>query len=162
LPFKVGLPPSGVDYFIHRSGRTGRAGRPGVSVVLHSNGSGDKSILRDIKRKIRITPLAVPDEVKEKFGDDVYAGEEVEDGFYRRQSKKPYGTYKDRARSYSERPNYRNRNYDDENDYQERPYSDKYNNKNRQFKDDGYFNRSKSFSSPNRTFKPDEENLSDK
>lgn len=37
---QVEAPPSGVDYYIHRSGRTGRAGRVGKSVLIHS-GSAD-------------------------------------------------------------------------------------------------------------------------
>ena len=32
----VGLPPNGVDFYIHRSGRTGRKGLPGKTILLHS------------------------------------------------------------------------------------------------------------------------------
>lgn len=34
--FLVGIPPSGVDFYIHRSGRTGRKGLSGKTILVYS------------------------------------------------------------------------------------------------------------------------------
>lgn len=46
LVIQVGTPSQGIDYYIHRSGRTGRAGRIGTSVLI--NNQRNDSILKDV------------------------------------------------------------------------------------------------------------------
>ena len=46
--FKAGPPYNGIEYYIHRSGRTGRAGRPGVSLVLYENTPRDLPVVYDV------------------------------------------------------------------------------------------------------------------
>jgi superfamily II DNA/RNA helicase len=62
-----GVPPNGLDYYIHRSGRTGRGGRPGTSILLSTNERMESSRLHDIKRVVKFTTLPVPQDLKEKF-----------------------------------------------------------------------------------------------
>eukprot|EP00050_Salpingoeca_kvevrii_P007687 m.297849 g.297849 ORF g.297849 m.297849 type:complete len:705 (+) comp13722_c0_seq1:172-2286(+) len=51
LIVQLGLP-SSTDSYVHRCGRTGRAGRPGVSVVVANNPpAGDEISFRDVERE---------------------------------------------------------------------------------------------------------------
>ncbi len=49
LVIQVGSPSQGIDYYIHRSGRTGRAGRIGTSVLI--NNHRDDSIVKDVIKR---------------------------------------------------------------------------------------------------------------
>ena len=49
LVIQLGAPASGIDFYIHRSGRTGRGGRPGVSVLVQSDESNSMFTLVIIK-----------------------------------------------------------------------------------------------------------------
>lgn len=46
LVIQVGSPSQGIDYYIHRSGRTGRAGRIGTSILI--NNQRDDTIVKDV------------------------------------------------------------------------------------------------------------------
>lgn len=60
-------PPQSSETYIHRSGRTGRAGRPGLNIIVHSDSRQDQNILRDIEQKVPLQKWEVPEDVKEKF-----------------------------------------------------------------------------------------------
>lgn len=65
-------PPKDLDMYIHRSGRTGRAGRNGVSVVIH--GPGQLAQLRAVEKSTgikfkRITPPSADDIIKASASD---------------------------------------------------------------------------------------------
>ena len=51
----MGVPPNGVDFYVHRSGRTGRKGLPGKTVLVYSKyyDLGVKDLLRDVSFIIR-------------------------------------------------------------------------------------------------------------
>lgn len=55
-------PPTDIDAYIHRSGRTGRAGRDGVSVLLHK--PNQRREIRQMERLAgcKFTPIVVPQE----------------------------------------------------------------------------------------------------
>jgi superfamily II DNA/RNA helicase len=65
LVIQVDLPANGIDYYIHRTGRTGRGGRPGTSVVI-DNGLLNNSVLRLIRRLTKINHLELPQEIKDQ------------------------------------------------------------------------------------------------
>ena len=46
--FTVKPPTNGTDYYVHRSGRTGRAGRDGVAILLHSGTPEEMEIIREV------------------------------------------------------------------------------------------------------------------
>lgn len=57
LVVQIGFPMSGVEYYIHRSGRCGRAGRIGTSImVLNSH----EKIDRELIRLVKLTELDIP------------------------------------------------------------------------------------------------------
>ena len=53
-------PPSGVDYYIHRSGRTGRKGQSGTSIILLSRSRESKDFLFHLQRFINIEIIQPP------------------------------------------------------------------------------------------------------
>lgn len=42
----VDPPPNGVDFYIHRAGRTGRKGQPGRAVILYSD--SDRFFMKEV------------------------------------------------------------------------------------------------------------------
>ena len=46
--FTVKPPTNGIDSYVHRSGRTGRAGREGLSIMLHSGSYDEKKIIHEV------------------------------------------------------------------------------------------------------------------
>lgn len=62
--------PNDIDSYVHRSGRTGRAGRPGTSVLLY-NSHEDVSKMSDYQRKLMFqytySSLPTPNEVVESY-----------------------------------------------------------------------------------------------
>lgn len=60
LVIQVGFPANGIEYYIHRSGRCGRAGRLGTSILLDD---GQTKIDRDLFRLIQFKRLALPDTI---------------------------------------------------------------------------------------------------
>ena len=49
-------PPSGLEYYIHRTGRTGRKGQPGLAILVYSggenvNGINANELLRQVSTK---------------------------------------------------------------------------------------------------------------
>ncbi len=47
--FSVKPPSNGAEYYVHRSGRTGRAGREGVAIMLHSGSAVERSVLKEVR-----------------------------------------------------------------------------------------------------------------
>ena len=43
-PSPVEPPPSGIEYYIHRAGRTGRKGQPGLAILVYSGGMNERGI----------------------------------------------------------------------------------------------------------------------
>ena len=55
------LPPSGVDFYIHRSGRTGRKGQPGRAILVYSEshssrfgGMGAHDFFKQVSMCVRV------------------------------------------------------------------------------------------------------------
>ena len=48
----VDPPPNGVDFYIHRAGRTGRKGQPGKAIILYSD--SDRFFMKEVC-KVRYT-----------------------------------------------------------------------------------------------------------
>jgi len=76
--------PNTVDYYIHRSGRTGRGGRPGKSILIDDGKSS--MVPRELFRLIKFKEISVPSEIynnsrfSEKSADrDYMADDENED-----------------------------------------------------------------------------------
>jgi superfamily II DNA/RNA helicase len=61
LILHVEAPQNGLDFYIHRSGRTGRAGRPGKSVIIDTGYNSES--LSDLSRVIKFKKLEVPSEI---------------------------------------------------------------------------------------------------
>ena len=57
LIIQAGPPVNGVDYYIHRSGRTGRGGREGLAIMLHSGSPRDWDVISQVSTRICITLL---------------------------------------------------------------------------------------------------------
>lgn len=53
-------PPSGIDSYIHRSGRTGRKGLPGTSILLLSSSYDSQYFLRELKRVVPVEEIKRP------------------------------------------------------------------------------------------------------
>ncbi len=53
-------PPSGVDYYVHRSGRTGRGGQPGTSILLLRPSRESSDFLYLLKKSIDIETIQPP------------------------------------------------------------------------------------------------------
>ena len=54
-------PPSGIDSYIHRSGRTGRKGLPGTSILLLSSSSYDSQyFLKELRRVVEVEEIERP------------------------------------------------------------------------------------------------------
>ncbi len=49
LLFSAGPPRNGTDFYLHRSGRTGRAGRDGVAIMLHSGFPDEQDLIREVR-----------------------------------------------------------------------------------------------------------------
>ena len=47
LPSPVEPPPNGLEYYIHRTGRTGRKGQPGLAFLVYSGGENTHGIDAD-------------------------------------------------------------------------------------------------------------------
>jgi superfamily II DNA/RNA helicase len=97
-------PPRNVEHYIHRAGRTGRAGKDGVSVLLFQKRTSDR---------VRI----IEDEGKFKFK------ELFELGFEEKNAQKKEGSrYDERDNRYYDKRDYRNDRYDNrhENRYDNR------------------------------------------
>ena len=47
LPSPVEPPPNGLEYYIHRTGRTGRKGQPGLAFLVYSGGENAHGIDAD-------------------------------------------------------------------------------------------------------------------
>lgn len=60
FPFAVEPPPNGADYYLHRSGRTGRAGRPGTAIMIHSSTRQEQAIIREIEDVVPLEQRPVP------------------------------------------------------------------------------------------------------
>lgn len=60
LVIQVGFPANGIEYYIHRSGRCGRAGRLGSSILLDD---GETKIDKDLFRLVQFKRLALPDTI---------------------------------------------------------------------------------------------------
>eukprot|EP00117_Sycon_ciliatum_P008327 scpid77043/ scgid11078/ DEAD-box ATP-dependent RNA helicase 53 len=58
LVIQCGAPPSGVEFYIHRSGRTGRGGREGVSVLLCY--SQDRTFMMDLRKEVEVELTEAP------------------------------------------------------------------------------------------------------
>ena len=61
LILHVEAPQNGIDFYIHRSGRTGRAGRPGKSVIIDTGYNSDA--LSDLSRVIKFKKIEIPREI---------------------------------------------------------------------------------------------------
>ena len=46
-PSLVEPPPNGIDYYIHRTGRTGRKGQPGLAILVYSGGDNRNGMNAD-------------------------------------------------------------------------------------------------------------------
>ena len=68
MVIQVHVPPSGIEYYIHRAGRTGRMGKPGKSVLLLHNEPESRQFLRQLKRMA--TKLSHLNEPDETYDDD--------------------------------------------------------------------------------------------
>ena len=63
MVIQVHIPPSGIEYYIHRAGRTGRMGKPGKSVLLLHSEPESRQFLRQLKRlSAKLTYLNEPEE----------------------------------------------------------------------------------------------------
>lgn len=60
LVIQVEPPPSGVDFYIHRSGRTGRKGLPGKCILLASPSRACNDFLRDLRRFVKVEEGSLP------------------------------------------------------------------------------------------------------
>jgi superfamily II DNA/RNA helicase len=63
LILHVDPPQNGIDFYIHRSGRTGRGGRPGKSVIIDTGAGTGGDGLDELSRVIKFKKLIVPSEV---------------------------------------------------------------------------------------------------
>ncbi|KAK2165045.1 hypothetical protein NP493_1384g00033 [Ridgeia piscesae] len=54
LIIQAGTPKNGPEYYIHRAGRTGRAGREGKCILLHSGDHRDRDIISEIHKVVRL------------------------------------------------------------------------------------------------------------
>ncbi len=63
LVVQVGFPSQGIEYYIHRSGRCGRAGRIGTSILIDDR---QLKIDSDLFRLLKFTKLNVPEEISSK------------------------------------------------------------------------------------------------
>lgn len=108
---QIGFPEKGIEYYIHRSGRCGRAGRVGTSIFIDDGSCQiDRSIYQLIKFKKLDMPESIPDKVEE------------ENNFDRnRNESQSFGSFK-KPRSFNN--NYNNRSYDSP-----RSYNNNYNNR---------------------------------
>lgn len=66
-------PPQDMDSYVHRSGRTGRAGKPGLSICLYQ--PNEKSNLREVEKyagiSFKVSAPPSPDEIIAASADDV-------------------------------------------------------------------------------------------
>ena len=60
LVVQVEQPPSGVDYYIHRSGRTGRKGDKGTSILLLSPSFQSQEFLAELKQLVKVEIVDPP------------------------------------------------------------------------------------------------------
>ena len=57
---QVEPPPSGADYYIHRSGRTGRKGLPGTSIIILPYTNTSRDFLRELKAMVKVEFISRP------------------------------------------------------------------------------------------------------
>ena len=60
LVIQVDPPPSGIDFYIHRSGRTGRKGLSGTSILLLTPSLTTNDFFRDLKRVVKVKMVSPP------------------------------------------------------------------------------------------------------
>jgi superfamily II DNA/RNA helicase len=97
LVIQVGFPANGIEYYIHRSGRCGRAGRLGTSILLDD---GKTKIDRDLFRLVQFKKLALPDSIPENVLDDISDDFETERKPFNNSYRKPrYLSNQDRQKT---------------------------------------------------------------
>ncbi|CAM1332034.1 Uncharacterised protein PB.1513, partial [Pycnogonum litorale] len=65
LIVQVEPPCHGADYYVHRAGRTGRAGRPGLSIVVHANTKQEQEIISEIELVVPLEHVGEPEDTEE-------------------------------------------------------------------------------------------------
>lgn len=139
LVIQIGFPANGVEYYIHRSGRCGRAGRVGKCILIDD---GLSSIDSELFRLVKFTRLQIPEEVQEKMeatmGDD--RNNNFDDSMYNNRSSSNFtSNYNNRSRSYDSNRSYDSPSYNNN----RQGYNKSYDNSS------SYQNRSRSYDSPN-------------
>lgn len=105
LVIQVGFPANGIEYYIHRSGRCGRAGRLGSSILLDD---GETKIDRDLFRLVKFKRLALPDTIPDNSDNKPGSfSESYSTDEFNTYPRKSYNSYN---KSY--RPNKYNNNHD--------------------------------------------------
>ena len=60
-PPPVEPPPNGLEYYIHRTGRTGRKGQPGLAILVYSGGENVHGIdAGDLLRQVGVVSCTEP------------------------------------------------------------------------------------------------------
>ena len=60
LVIHIDPPPSGIDYYVHRSGRTGRKGQPGTSLLLLEQNRESEEFLYQLQKLIKLNIVRPP------------------------------------------------------------------------------------------------------
>ncbi|GAB6019639.1 Nucleolar RNA helicase 2, variant 3 [Chamberlinius hualienensis] len=68
--FQVEPPANGIEYYIHRSGRTGRAGRKGLAVLLHNGSQDDLHVIRQINKLVKLNHVTTKDGILDELKED--------------------------------------------------------------------------------------------
>jgi len=160
LVMQIGFPANGIEYYIHRSGRCGRAGRVGKCILI-DDGSG--SIDPELYRLVKFTRLQVPEEIQEKMetnmGDEQKRPSNFTSNHNSRSSYNNNNNSNYRSRSYDSPRSFDSPNYD--NNRYKSYESSNYNNKSydykrrsyempRSYDSSNYNNRSRSYDSYNK------------
>ena len=60
-PSPVEPPPNGLEYYIHRTGRTGRKGQPGLAILVYSGGENAHGMdAGDLLRQVGVVNCITP------------------------------------------------------------------------------------------------------